>query len=198
MTHAYPRGREGKTSCTGKLFRLSEFEFKEQVSFFGLPRDACPCCLRRRILGNRFSYGLQTYLRTSACNRSDIFIWSLTVVCRPPAFGKLHVGEYCPERGIFRAAGIDAETNFILCVKEMADAHLMKDTPVFRTFDAEVVFSAAQTVPHGLYSCGNFGGGPVGISSIRDDAAEMLKKLVFILDGSLSQFSLFRYSTTPH
>lgn len=119
------------------------------------------------------------------CDMSDSFVWSLTVVRRPPAFGKFHVGEYCAERGIFRAAGIDAETNFILGVKEMTDAHLMKDIPIFRAFDAEVVFSAAQTVPHGLYGCGNFGGGPVGISSIRDNAAEMLKNLVFILDGSL-------------
>ena len=119
------------------------------------------------------------------CDMSDSFAWSLTVVRRPSAFGKFHVGEYCPERGIFRTAGIDAETDFIPGVKEMTDAHLMEDVPIFRAFDAEVVFSAAQTVPHGLYGCGNFGGGPVGISSIRDDAAEMLKKLVFILDGSL-------------
>ena len=74
----------------------------------------------------------------------------LAIMRRPLAFGQFHMGENCLERGIFRRAGVDAETDLSAALPHMADTHLWKMLAVSGTLDAVVIFTAAEAVPHGL------------------------------------------------
>ena len=66
----------------------------------------------------------------------------------------------------------------------MADSHLLEMHTVETAFYAEIGISAAQPVPNGFYVCGNIRCRPIGISVVRNHAAQPLKLVVFILDGS--------------
>ena len=66
----------------------------------------------------------------------------------------------------------------------MAYAHLAEVLSVCRTFDAVVVGSAREAVPHCLDICRDGGGSPVGIAVVCYDAAKVLEVFVFIFHRS--------------
>ena len=67
----------------------------------------------------------------------------------------------------------------------MADPHLLKMNPVRRAFNAVVILSPAEAVPHrfyrGVYHCSC----PVRISLIRDNTSQMLIFFILIFHRSL-------------
>ena len=103
----------------------------------------------------------------------------------PLTFQKRHVREHGLKGGVLRGAGVDAEPDSAIPLAHMADAHLAKAHAVDGIFDAVVVFAAAEAVPHRLDGGVQGGCGPVGVSVIGHDAAQMLVAFVFIFNGSL-------------
>ena len=102
---------------------------------------------------------------------------------RPLTFGQLHVCEYGTEGRIFRAAGIDSETDFSIRIEEVAATHLVENVSVLRVFQTKIILSAAQAKPHGFFIGRNFHSRPVGISVIRCYASKMLEAFIFIFNG---------------
>jgi len=113
------------------------------------------------------------------------FIRLLSVVRKPSALGHGHVCERRLEGGILRAAGVYAEADRAFAVGHMTHAHLLENLAVFGAFDAVVVLAAAEAIPHGLDVRRDFGGRPVGIAVVGDDAAQMLEALIFVFDRAL-------------
>ena len=101
----------------------------------------------------------------------------------PFAAGQLHASEHCPERGIFRAARVDAERNRLCGAGQVADAHLMPVRAVRRVFNAKVGFPAAQAEPHGRDRAADVGGGPVRIAAVRHHRAQPLHECVLVFHG---------------
>ena len=126
------------------------------------------------------------------------FVRHLPRMRQPLALRPFHVCKYGAERGILRAAGVQAKADGPFRFMQMTDAHLPENDAVIRTLDAEIIRSAAEAVPHGFDVGGNLRGGPVRVTVIGHNAAKMLKTLIFILDGAFQPFSLSRYTTTPH
>ena len=89
------------------------------------------------------------------------FVGGLAVVRQPLALCTFHVGKDRAERGILRAAGIDAEPNLPFGLVEVADPHLVEDRTILGAFDAEIILPAAEAIPHGFYADGDFRGCPV-------------------------------------
>ena len=114
----------------------------------------------------------------------SLLIGSLAVMGRPSTFGEFHMRENGSEGGILRTARIDAEPDFVFCIEKMTYPHLVKENAVFRIFYAEVIFSAAQAIPHGSYLCRYFGCCPVGVSVIGYHTAQVLELSVFIFHRS--------------
>ena len=69
----------------------------------------------------------------------------------PLALCQLHMRKHCPEGGVLRRTGIDAEPDLFLAFVHMADAHLPEMDPVLRALYTVIIFSAAETIPHGLH-----------------------------------------------
>jgi len=109
----------------------------------------------------------------------------LTIVGEPLAFAFYHIRKDCLEGGILRAAGVDPELDFCNSLMHVADAHLPEPNAVFGAFDAEIVFTAAEAVPHGLDICTDLCSGPVRVTHVCDHAAQMLESFVLVLDGCL-------------
>ena len=86
----------------------------------------------------------------------------------PGAFRDLHVGKHRCKAGILRAAGVDAEANPPAAFPHMANPHLAEMFAILRAFDAVIIFSAAQSIPHGLHIRGDRRGRPVGIAVVGD------------------------------
>lgn len=108
---------------------------------------------------------------------------SRLLVRQPRAFGELHAGKGCGEGGVFGAARIDADVDFIGALEKVRNAHLPEVRAVFRAFHAEIALAAAEPVVHAALCGRNVGGGPVGIAVIGDDAAQTLEAFVLVLDG---------------
>ena len=103
-------------------------------------------------------------------------------MCHPFAVRHFHIRENRAEGRVLRAAGVDAKGYFPRCFVQVTDAHLMERLAIFRVLDTEIIFSAAQAVPHGFYMGGDFRGRPVGIAVIRHHAAQVLEVLVFVFN----------------
>ena len=131
-------------------------------------------------------YGLVRFLHVllSRFQSSKFLVGSLAIVGQPLAFRHFHVGEDGSEGRGLRATGVDTKANFPRCLMEMAHTHLPEGDPILRAFDTEILLSPAQAVPHGGDAGGNFGGGPVGIAVVGDHAAQVLKTLMFVLNGT--------------
>lgn len=84
----------------------------------------------------------------------------------PHTFTQDKVGKNSFKRRVFGAAGIYAKVNFVLGFKKMTYPHLMKSLSVPGIFYTKIIFSAAQSVPHGFYVGMYFCSCPVGISVI--------------------------------
>ena len=69
--------------------------------------------------------------KLKVCREPCSYIWGLAVVCVPLTFCKCHMSEYGLEGGLLRTAGIESKLDFILGIKKMTDAHLMKNFSVF-------------------------------------------------------------------
>ena len=95
------------------------------------------------------------------------------------------MGKGGQKRGVFGAAGINAETDGAVAVPHMAYAHLLECNTVFGTLDAVIVLPAAEPVPHGVDAGIDLCGCPVGITVGGDNAAKMLEAVIFVFDGSL-------------
>lgn len=102
---------------------------------------------------------------------------------RPQAFTQGKVRKCRLKRGIFRTAGVYAESDRAVCGVQVADAHLTEINAVIRTFQAKIIVSAAQAVPYALDRSVDFRGRPIGISAVGHDAAQVLKDIVCIFDG---------------
>ena len=72
----------------------------------------------------------------------------LSVVSEPFTVGELHIGKGGFEGGILRAAGIDAKADRFATAPHMADPHLLEFDTVHRAFDAIIILSAAESIPH--------------------------------------------------
>ena len=103
----------------------------------------------------------------------------------PCALRDLHTAENGCERGVLRRAGIYAEPDSACAFRHMTDSHLFPDAAVRRAFNAVVIFPAAETIPHGLYTGRYLRRGPVGISVRGHNASEMLECFVLEFDRSL-------------
>ena len=112
------------------------------------------------------------------------FVRFLAVVRFPGAFRHLKIGEHGRETGIFRAAGINTEADRAGTFPYMADTHLGEVFTVLGTFDALVVFTAAEAVPHDFDVSRDGGGCPVGIAVIGRYRAKMLEGFVFVFNGT--------------
>ena len=73
----------------------------------------------------------------------------------PGALRNLHICKYGFETGFFRTACIDAEPNLSGAFPHMADTHLGKVFTILGAFNAVVIFSAAEPIPHCLHICRN-------------------------------------------
>lgn len=78
----------------------------------------------------------------------------LPLMGKPLALRHLHMGEVS-----FLA--IESKGDFFFSFKEVTDPNLMEDHSVFRAFDAKIIQSSAEPVPHGFYCCRDFCGRPV-------------------------------------
>ena len=96
----------------------------------------------------------------------QFLIQGLTGVGFPHTFTQDKVGKNSFKRRVFGAAGIYAKVNFSLSFKKMTYPHLMKSLSVPGIFYTKIIFSAAQSVPHGFYAGMYFYSCPVGISVI--------------------------------
>ncbi len=103
----------------------------------------------------------------------------------PGARRNFHICKYGLETGFFRTARIDAEPNLSGAFPHMADTHLGKVFTILGAFNAVVIFSAAEPIPHCLHIRRNSRCSPVGIAVIRYDAAKMLNGFIFIFYRSL-------------
>ena len=63
--------------------------------------------------------------------------------------------------GVFRTAGIDSETDPAGAFPHMADTHLRKMLTVLRAFDAIIILSSAETIPHSFYISWYSSRGPI-------------------------------------
>ena len=95
-----------------------------------------------------------------------LLIWLLAVVRLPHALGDLHVSEDGGERRFLGRAGIDAKADFVGSGIHMADAHLAELGAIGRAFDAIVVLTAREAIPHGFDIGRNGGRCPVGITIV--------------------------------
>lgn len=80
---------------------------------------------------------------------------------KPLALRHLHMGEGSSKGGVFWTAGIEAKGDFSFSFKEVTDPNLMEGHPVFGAFNAKIIQSSAESVPHGFYPCIDFCRGPV-------------------------------------
>ena len=103
----------------------------------------------------------------------------------PHTLGNLHVREYSREGGFFRGAGVDAEADGIGTRIHVADAHLAEVDTVGGALDAVVVGPSGEAVPHGFDVGRNGRRGPVGITVVGRDAAQVLEFLVLEFHGTL-------------
>lgn len=103
-------------------------------------------------------------------------------MCQPFAVRYFHIRENRTEGRVLRTAGVDAKRNFPRCFIQVTNTHLMERLTVFRALDTEIIFSAAQAVPHGFYMGRDFRGRPVGIAVIGHHTAQMLKVLIFVFN----------------
>ena len=67
----------------------------------------------------------------------------------------------------------------------MADTHLAEVAAITGTFDAIVVGTAGETVPHRFYVGRDSGCRPVGIAVVRDHAAQVLEFFILIFHRGL-------------
>ena len=67
----------------------------------------------------------------------------------------------------------------------MTYAHLGKMYAVGGAFNAVIILSAAQPVPHGFDGGIDFGGCPIGIAVVGNHTAQVLEGFIFIFDGCL-------------
>lgn len=100
----------------------------------------------------------------------------------PLALHQLHVAEYCFKGRVLRRTGVNSKSNFFVAPEHMTYSHLGEMNPVAGTLNTVIVFSSAQTVPHGFYIRVNSRSGPVGISLICHNASKMLELFIFIFD----------------
>ena len=106
------------------------------------------------------------------------------IVCRPFTFRHFHDCKNRPERRIFRAAGIYPKSNRIFRIPHMANTHLLICYTIMRTFNAIVIFPAAESIPHELDRCIDFRCRPIRIPLICDNASQVLALFIFILNRS--------------
>lgn len=116
---------------------------------------------------------------------SLLLIRLLPIVCRPFTFRHFHVCKNRPERRIFRAAGINPKSNRTFRIPHMTNTHLLVCYTIIRTFNAIVIFPAAESIPHGLDRCIDFRCRPIRISVICHNTSQVLVLFVFILNRSL-------------
>ena len=102
----------------------------------------------------------------------------------PLTFGHLHIRKYGGKGRVFRRAGIDAELNLSAALVHMADTHLIKMYAVGGALDTIVIFSSAETVPHGFDGRVNDCRRPVGVSVVGHDTAQVLELFIFVFDGA--------------
>ena len=102
----------------------------------------------------------------------------------PLALGNLHVRENGREGGFFRGTGVYAEADGGPRI-HMADAHLAEMGPVGGALDAVVVGPSGEAVPHRFDIGRNGRRGPVGITVVGGDAAQVLEFLVLEFHGTL-------------
>lgn len=67
----------------------------------------------------------------------------------------------------------------------VADAHLGEVFAIKRAFDAIVVFTPGKAIPHGFYPGVDGCCGPVGITAIGHDTAQMLELFVLVFNACL-------------
>ena len=108
----------------------------------------------------------------------------LTIMRKPFAFSDFHFCKCRLKRRIFRTAGIDTKLNLANCIPHMADSHLFKTNSIFRTFNAIVILTSAEAIPHGFNICADFCRCPVRISSVCHNTSQMLILFVFIFYGT--------------
>ena len=70
----------------------------------------------------------------------SVFVRLLAVMGQPFAVSQFHVSKDCPERGILRGAGINAEADLFAALPHVADAHLGEGVAVNGAFNAVIVF----------------------------------------------------------
>ena len=104
----------------------------------------------------------------------------LTVMRFPCAFCHLHIRKYSFKARLFRAAGIHTESDFSSAFPQMTDTHLAEALSVIRAFDAVIILSAAETIPHRFDACRDGGRCPVGVSVIGHHGAQVLEGFIFI------------------
>ena len=118
-------------------------------------------------------------------NRVLALIRLLTVMREPFTFCHFHIGKCGFEGRSLGAAGIDAKGYLTAALVKMADSHLGEFFAVRRAFNTVVVLPAAEAIPHLFDARGDLCCCPVGIAAVGNNAAKMLKFLVFIFDRAL-------------
>lgn len=113
------------------------------------------------------------------------FLAVLLVVGQPFTLRQLHIRKNRFERGIPRAAGIDTKADFAAALVHMADSHLAEAHAILGAFHAVVILPSAEPIPHGFHIGTDLGGCPIGIAQIGDHSSQVLKPVVFVLDGCL-------------
>lgn len=151
------------------------------LSFSQIIEEKCAKIKKNYGFGGKVKSALSNQIGLCKADDSLVFlVWLLAVMCLPHTFRNLHVGKDCGEGRFFGRAGIDSEADFLAASLHVADAHLTEIGSVGGTFDAIVIFSARESVPHGLDIGGDGRCGPVGIAAIGGHAAKMLELVVLV------------------
>ena len=114
---------------------------------------------------------------------------AMTIMGRPPAFCKLFVNTARKKESFGLPAWMSKRFSSFPR-KRWQIRNCWKTFPSSEHSRPTIIFSAAQTIPHGFDTGGNFGSSPVGIAVICDYAAQMLKNFIFIFHRGFRQVSL--------
>lgn len=77
-----------------------------------------------------------------------VLIRLLPIVGLPGAVSQFEIGEDSGERRILGGAGVHPKSDFLVCLGQMANTHLMPDKAVLGILNTEVLAPAAEPVPH--------------------------------------------------
>lgn len=100
----------------------------------------------------------------------------------PFTCGNFHIGKGRFKGGILRTAGINAEGYGSTAIAHMAHTHLLKCDAIAGAFNAIIVLTAAESIPHRFYTCADFCRSPIGITVVCHNGTQMLKILVFVFN----------------